>query len=316
LLALLALVACVDADAPVGTDATEFVYEVPKGASGRSLGPDLVAKGLAPSELAWKMFLRSHDLSCLKAGKFHVKKTMTLNELATALCGVPLADDVPFTVVEGWRIRDIDAALASAGCIDPGEYEKLATTKAVDLPFDVPSTTLEGYLYPETYMVTPGKFDAKSFIERQLATFDARFRSQHADFGTRGLGSIVIMASMLEREEPDPENRKVVAGILWKRIDHGWKLGVDATSRYELAEWNDRTAFLQHLRDPDDPYNTRLRDGLPPTAIGNPSVTSLEAAMNPTDSEWWYYLHDPEHHFHGAKDAAGHDANRAKYGVY
>ena len=71
------------------------------------------------------------------------------------------------------------------------------------------------------------------------------------------------MASMLEREEPKPEQRPMVAGILWKRIDNKWNLGVDATSRYTLEEWNNRKAFLKKLRDPKDPYNTRLKEVFP-----------------------------------------------------
>ena len=124
------------------------------------------------------------------------------------------------------------------------------------------------------------------------------------------------MASMLEREERRPTQRPVVAGILWKRIDNGWQLGVDATSRYELENWNDRSAFLKRLRDPEDPYNTRVHKGLPPTAIGNPTAASLEAALQPEQSPYWFYLHDSSGVFHGGRDAQEHEANRARYNVY
>jgi UPF0755 protein len=124
------------------------------------------------------------------------------------------------------------------------------------------------------------------------------------------------MASMLEREEPTPSQRSLVAGILWKRLDHGWKLGVDATSRYTLEEWNDRGAFLRQLRDANDPYNTRLREGLPPTAIGNPGLVSLEAALAPIESEYWYYLHDADKILRPGRNAAEHEALRRRYNVY
>ncbi len=316
---LLTLMACVDPDAPVspGDDAT-VVFEVPKGATGNGLGPKLVEEGLAPSEFKWKMFLRGTDASCLKAGKFEVKRSMSLNELLETLCGAPMADEVPITIVEGFRIRDIDAVLAATGRIEAGEYATLARTKAVDIPFEVPGDTLEGYLFPETYMVpAEGDLDAKKLIERQLQMFQDRFIAKHPEgFGKRTLDEVVIMASMLEREEPTPKQRPVVAGILWKRIDNSWALGVDATSRYTLEKWNDRRAFLKKLRDKSDPYNTRKKQGMPPTPIGNPSVTSLEAAMAPVESEWWFYLHDGKGVLHPAKDQAGHEANRRKYNVY
>ena len=318
MITLLTLFACVDGDAPVKPgDDTPIVFEVPKGATANGLGPKLVAEGLAPGEFGWKMFLRGRDASCLKAGKFKVRRSMSLNELVDTLCGTPIADEVPFTVVEGMRIGDIDAALAATGRMEAGAYLALAQNKSVDLPFDVPFATLEGFLYPETYSLpAEGDIDPKRLIERQLGLFKTRFLDKHSDFGKRSLAEVVIMASMLEREEPKPSQRPLVAGILWKRIDNQWHLGVDATSRYTLAKWNDRRAFLKKLRDPDDPYNTRLRPGMPPGPIGNPSIESLRASLNPTGSEFWYYLHDSSGTLRPAKDAKGHEANRKRYNVY
>ncbi len=320
---LLLLIACLDPDAPIAADDTEsFVFEVPKGSTASGLAPALQEAGLLPSgllppDLQWKLFLRQRDASCLKAGSFEVSRQLSLNELIDALCGAPLADDVAFTVVEGWRIREIDAALTAAGLIQAGEYATLARSKKVDAPFTIESPTLEGYLYPETYMVSPGRFTAKAFIERQLGTFQERFLGKHEQgFGERSLHDVVVMGSMLEREEPKPAERPLVAGILWKRIDNGWQLGVDATSRYTLDDWNDRKAFLKKLRDPGDEYNTRIHKGLPPTAIGNPSTESLEAAISPVPSEFWYYLHDAEQNLHPARNADEHEANRRKYNVY
>jgi len=310
---------CVNADAPiVEGDTTEILFEVPKGASANGLADELVAQNLAPSEWKWKWFLRSTDGSCLKAGKHSVSPGMSMRQVLESLCGVPIPDDEPFTVVEGWRIRDIDEALAAKGWIQAGEYTKLAESKAVDLPFEITSPSLEGYLYPETYMVEPKKFTAKGFIERQLGTFQEKFLKVHSDKFTkeRDLHAIVVMASMLEREEPDPANRPIVAGILWKRLDNAWNLGVDATSRYTLADWNHRQSFLQNLRDPHEIYNTRLRPGLPPTAIGNPALPSLEAALAPVESEYWYYLHDSNKGFHGGRNVEEHEANRKKYDVW
>jgi UPF0755 protein len=312
----LALAGCVDADAPLSQDASVLKFDVPPGSAASTLGDDLVGAGLNVSEMQWKMFLRGADGSCLKAGTFELRKNMSLTEVLTTLCGPPLPDDVPFTVVEGWRIADVDAALVEKGWIEAGQYASLALGKKVDVPFEVSSPTLEGYLWPETYMVRPPPaFASEDLIARQLGTFKERFLDTH-ELGERSLHDVVVMASMLEREEPKPSQRPMTAGILWKRIDNGWQLGVDATSRYELVNWNDRKAFLVKLRDPADPYNTRIHKGLPPTAIGSPTLSSLEAALEPVDSPFWFYLHDGEGNFHGGRDAAEHEANRAKYNVY
>lgn len=316
----LLMAACVNPDLPMdATDTTDIVFEVPKGSSANGIAPKLVENRLVPSVWKWKWFIRGEDASCLKAGKFRLRRTMSMREVLKTMCGVPLADETPFKVLEGWRIRDIDASLAAQGFIVPGAYKNIAESKAVDLPFPVPGATLEGYLYPETYKVNANKamFNPKAFIERQLKTFNERFYAQNKNkLGNRSLNDIVILASMLEREEPTESQRPIVAGILWKRLDNRWRLGVDATSRYTLDDWSDERAFRQLLKDSGDPYNTRLHYGLPPTPIGNPSVSALNAVTSPKESTFWFYLHDKYGVFHGGTDNAHHERNRAKYNVY
>jgi UPF0755 protein len=313
------LLACDLGSAPGPADAPETLFEVPAGATARGLADELAEAGLVEDAWRWEWFLRTGaDGSCVKAGRHTVSPAMDAAALLAALCGVPVPKDEPFTVVEGWRIRDIDAALAAKGWIEAGEYaEAAASGKGYTAAFALPEGTLEGYLYPETYRVEPDGFDARAFVQRQIDTFHARFyATEGTTLGARSLHDIVVMASLLEREEPKPENRPMVAGILWKRIDSGWNLGVDATSRYTLDEWNDRAAFMKKLRDPDDPWNTRLRPGLPPTAIGNPGVVALTAAKTPVKSEFWYYLHDADKNLHPSRNVAEHEAYRKKYDVY
>lgn len=313
----LACAGLVSPDTPIDPNDTEtFVVEIPKGSSPNSIAGLAVEHGFVGSELEWRAYVRTTDLSCLKAGRFEVSRSMSLNEFAKTLCGAPIANEFSFTVLEGWRIKDTDAALAEQGVIEPGAYSRVAMSKAVEAPFPVAGPTLEGYLWPETYRLNADDFRPEQLIERQLATFADRFLSHHQDFGKRSLHDVVVMASMLEREEPNPDNRPLVAGILWKRIDRGIPLGVDATSRYELAKWNDKRAFLARLRDQSDPYNSRYNKGLPPTPIGAPTLPSLEAAINPRPTNALYYLHDAEGGLHTARNGEEHEANRAKYNVY
>ncbi|HYO56785.1 endolytic transglycosylase MltG [Archangium sp.] len=304
--------------APPGAPTVEFT--VPKGTSGRGLGSQLASQGLIRDARLWRWHLLRRGHFAPKAGRHAVSPSMTMAELATALEGNPIPDDVPFVVIEGWRLRDTDAALAAAGLIKPGAYVTAASQpERFTASFTLPRGTLEGYLYPETYRVVPGAFDVRELIQRQLDTFAERFYVPHRealDRAGRSLHEVVVMASMLEREEPVPAQRPLVAGILWKRVDRGFPLGVDATSRYELAEWNDRQAFLKRLRDTEDPWNTRHRKGLPPGPIGAPTVESLRAALAPQPSEVWYYLHDAERRLHPSRNAEEHEALRRKYNVY
>jgi len=298
-------------------DTTQVFFEVPQGASARSLGPGLAEQGLIAAAWHWDAYLRLNDAgSCLKAGRFRVSKAQAVPALLETFCGVPVPDDVPFTVLEGWRIVEIDAALAEQGWIQAGEYAALAGQPGrFELPFAVAGDTLEGLLFPDSYRVEPARWDTQAFIQRQLDTFGAVY-GELASAGDRTAYDLVIMASMVEREEPRPANRALVAGILWKRLDAEWNLGVDATSRYTLEDWNDRRAFLRNLRDPNEAYNTRLRGGLPPGPIGNPGRSALEAAAAPESSEWWFYLHDADKNLHPARSAREHEANRRKYNVW
>ncbi len=321
LLALLPACAVQDAIyAPVDpSDPTPVRFTVPPGTTARGTGPLLVRAGLARSDLYWRILLEfAADGECIKAGAFELRRDMSLPQVHAVLCGPPLSDDVPFTVVEGWRIRDIDAALAVAGFGAPGAYAALAADPAsFEAPFPLPEGTLEGYLFPDTYRLSPSRYDAHTLVARQLDAFATRFWEPSKDaLGSRSLADVVIVASMVEREEPTPERRPGVAGVIWKRLDHGWPLGVDATSRYPLPDWNHREAFLERLRDPDDPYNTRLRVGLPPSPIGNPGITALRAAVLPETTPYWYYLHDAQGLTHFSRSGAEHEAYRRQYGVW
>jgi UPF0755 protein len=306
---------------PMNPAAEPLELTVPKGASLAQVGSLLEAQGLIRGALFWRLHLRLHPGAPRPtAGRHQVSAAMDVPALLQALAGPPIPDDVPLTLVEGWRIRDTDAFLAGKGLIEAGAYLRAAQEPArFSLPFPFEQPTLEGYLYPETYMVPPGPIDVERLIARQVSAFHERFVVPHAqeiERSGRTLHELVVMASMLEREEPEPATRPQVAGVLFKRLSSKMALGVDATSRYGLEDWNDRVAFLKRLRDPADPYNTRLKLGLPPGPIGAPSLPSLLAALRPVDSPYWYYLHDAEKKIHFGKDAAEHEANRRRYDVW
>ena len=314
---------CAPAD-PSKTDAV--VVEIPSGVNSRSVGKVLQTAQVVSSSDNFSTCVQMTGAGdcMLKVGRFELSPAMNVDQIVEVLCGDPMIErGVPLTITPGWRVVEIDQELAKQGLISPGEYQQLVTEpEGFEAPFPLPSDTLEGYLYPETYDVDPDKWDTRQFIQRQLDTFTARFYEVHqteieaAKAKGRTLEQLVIMASMIEREEPTVANRTLVAGIIWKRLDKGWKLGIDATSRYTLAQWNDRQAFLKKLRDPNDPYNTRMRSGMPPTAIGNPTLSALEAALQPVDSEYWYYLHDADGVLHPSKSNSEHEATRRKYNVY
>ncbi len=302
-----------------GTGDLEF--SVPKGATLAQIGAKLHAEGRLKSTLAWRAYLKLHpDAPAPKAGRHALNGPLSIPQLLEALSQKPLSEDVPLTMVEGWRLRDADAWMAERQLITQGAYIQAAHDKeAYKIPFSVPGDSLAGYLLPDTYLVPKGSVDVKRLIQRQIDAFHERFetpfRDEIAQAG-RTLQEIVVMASMLEREEPNPASRPEVAGVLYKRLDAKVPLGVDATSRFNLKDWNNRRALLRALRDPDDPYNTRLKPGLPPGPIGAPSLNALTAAVRPVGSPYWYYLHDRTKKIHFARTAEEHEANRRRYNVW
>jgi UPF0755 protein len=126
----------------------------------------------------------------------------------------------------------------------------------------------------------------------------------------RSLNEVITMASIIEKEVFGDRDRKIVSGILWKRLDNGWFIGADATLLYQK---NDNTITKQDLEQ-NSPYNTRNTKGLPPTPISNPSLQSIVAAIFPTETDYWFYLNDlntGETIF--AKTNEEHNLNRAKH---
>ncbi len=309
-------------DAPVVTSAEPVLFEVQKGASYQKVGRDLAAAGVLKTDRWWRLYpkLRGPPAGP-KAGKHALQPGSNIAALIATLAENPIPDEVDLTFVEGWRVRDADKAFAEKGLITAGDLIAAASNPGqftTAFPLEG-AADLEGYLFPETYRVPEGKLDVNALIQRQLDAFNKRFYEPHqAELKKSGrtLRDVVIMASLLEREEPKPSLRPKVAGVLYKRLDAKTPLGVDATSRFTLKKWNERKPFLKKLRDPSDPYNTRLKAGLPPGPIGAPSLPSLTAAMRAQPSPYWYYLHDKQGNIHFGKTAAEHEQNRKRYNVW
>lgn len=313
----------IDSAARAPLVAADGVLVVPRGASASRIPRLLADAQLADESGLWaaRLWLRLHPVAP-KFGKHRLTQGMSLVDVLAALEQPPLPDDAPVVILEGWRISDTDRAFSSGPTpiMPAGAYARAARQPArFKLSFAFSAPTLEGYLYPETYLMPAQRVDPEQLIQRQLDTFDERFARPYAEeikTSGRTLHELVIVASMLEREEPNPEHRPTIAGIIYKRLERGFPLGIDATSRYELDDWNDRAKFLVRLRDPGDLYNTRLRQGLPPGPIGSPNVRSLVAALRPVPSEYLYYLHDKERNLRLARNADEHEENRRRYGVY
>ena len=170
---------------------------------------------------------------------------------------------------------------------------------------------LEGYLFPDTYFF-PTNVNTESIIMTLTGTFNEKLReiSYIIESSDKSLSEIIIMASIIEKEST-AEARQEVSNILWKRIDIGMPLQVDATFVYErgLGTFDLTEADLME----DSPYNTYTRSGLPPTPIANPGIESIKAAAHPQETENLFFLTGLDGEMYYAETFAVHKQNKAKY---
>lgn len=297
---------------PATTQETEtIIFTVEKGESVRSIGAKLEEKGLILSDTVFYLYVRTQNAGeKIKAGKFILHKNDTIPAIVTILTG-EATGEVVLTIPEGWTIADIQKSLEEKE-LDPQKTFSPCATDAQTCGINNYSGSLEGYLFPDTYFLDPTAFDAKSLIELLLATFTTKVQEELASEiaeQNHTLTDIIIMASIIEKEVRTDADRAIVAGILWKRLENNWPLGADATLLYTDDDGVLDAASLAE----EDPYNTRNRQGLPPTPICNPGIEAIRAALNPKDSPYWFYLTDSEGTVHYAVTNEQHNANKTEY---
>lgn len=170
----------------------------------------------------------------------------------------------------------------------------------------------EGYLFPDTYFFSPNMKaeDIAVYLEEIFFQKMKRLEPLRALSG-HSLNEIVTMASIIEREAHRESDQKLIAGVLWNRLAIGMALQVDAPFFFLLGKTSDELT-LEDLKT-DSPYNTYIYPGLPPTPIANPSLSALEAALDPTPSEYLFYLSDDDGVTHYAKDFEEHKRNKELY---
>jgi UPF0755 protein len=164
---------------------------------------------------------------------------------------------------------------------------------------------LEGFLFPATYEFTR-RTTTRQLLNSQLAAFGknwAKVNMRYARSKNLTPYDVLIIASMIEKEVVAPEERPLVAAVIYNRLKAGMTLGIDATLRYGL-DIPPTESIRQSQLDSDNPYNTRKLAGLPPTPIANPGLASLQAAAHPAKVDYLFFVRKPDkvHHFFTASE--------------
>jgi UPF0755 protein len=170
----------------------------------------------------------------------------------------------------------------------------------------------EGYLFPDTYYfyetMTP-----QQIVDMMLANFEKKIKNVSLSISQSGrsIDEVLTMASLVEKEASIPEDRRIISGILWKRMDNKHLLQVDAPFFYTLGKDSSKLTLTDLASD--SPYNLYKHMGLPPTPINNPGIEAIEDTLNSKETKFWFYLSDSKGVTHYAETYEGHLANKEKY---
>ena len=306
---------------------TPHTIEVSKGTTVSAVANILKEKNLIVDRDAFVRFAKEKgDDRNLHAGSFSVTSGLTTPEVLDILTGRTEPSRMRITIPEGLTIREIATLLVKQGVIkDEKElYSCIASTCDFSSYTFLPPKTkatyafdhsyMEGYLFPDTYFIDTADFSLQQFVGLMLKTFDTKVQkglAKEIAASSYDLEDLIIMASIVEKESRPRDNQALVAGVLWKRFENGVQLAADATNRYIKANPTDPITVKELVSL--DPYNGRKVKGLPPSAISNPGLASIEAAISPEESAWWYYLHDANGAIHFARTENEHERNKSLY---
>lgn len=278
------------------------IITVPEGATLTDTAHLLESEGAIRSALSLRVLSRfMNSQTGVIAGDYSFDRPLTLLEVARRVTrGEFGLEPLRITIPEGATTYQMAELFADKLMrFDPQTFLMLARDK-------------EGYLYPDTYVFLPNA-TVSQVLDALERTFYEKIRPLEADIAATGrpINEIITMASLLEKEAYKGQDRREIAGVLWKRIEINMPLQVDAVFGYIKGGETFSPKFSD--LEVDSPYNTYKHKGLPPGPIGSPSVDSIEAATNPVPTEALFYLHGKDGVLRLAKNYKEHLVNRRRY---
>lgn len=313
-------------------ESVSVAFVIAPGESVNEIASNLEAQGIIDSAFWFGVQLRSSGKDILiKAGTFQLRTNMDNSEVIEVLTA-PIADEpgVRFQVIEGLRLEEIAEKLGAEGLVTPTTF--LDATRSPEGIAKYGGTffqeagapaeaTLEGYLFPDTYEIkqNPGdNTDAviKIMIDTMQQRITPEMREKLAAQG-RTVHQMLTVASITQREGVVKEELSTIAAVYWNRVNEGMLLNADPTTQYSVGEpgnwWP--VLSLDQLRV-DHAYNTYVIVGLPPGPIAAPGLAAIEAAVNPEDVDYLYFVAKDDgtntHAF--AHTLEEHERNRVLYG--
>jgi UPF0755 protein len=288
-------------------------FSLKQGSSLRSAARQMQTAGVLDSPWQFELLARIFgDASRIQAGNYELGGNITPLALLRKITSGDRSQD-QITLVEGWTLVQMRAALDAHAAIKHDTHGIAESEIVARLGIPYPST--EGLFFPDTYYFANGTSDvailqrAYRVMQSQLATlWNARANGLPLDDPYQAL----ILASIIEKETGQPDERPMIAAVFVNRLKFGMKLQTDPTVIYGLG-----SAFDGNLRKrdllADGPYNTYMRDGLPPTPIALPGLAALTAALDPAPSKALYFVARGDGTSHFSTSLAEHERAVTKY---
>jgi len=274
---------------PVLTEEKLFLVE--KGNDLFQIAENLEKEGLIKNRFFFGFYvLLKGNQDKLQAGFYFLAPSMVIPEISRKIISGETAKTT-VTIPEGFTVKQIEELLG----------------------LKLPGTDLEGFLFPDTYQFPIG-VTGKEVVERMRDNFEKRLTDdlrKEIEKQGKSVREIVVAASLIEKEVKTNKEKRLVSGILWKRLENNIPLQVDATINYITGGKSIKVSIEDTKID--SPYNTYKYLGLPLGPICNPGLESIIAAINPEDSDYWYYLSIPEGETIFSKTLEEHNIAKAKY---
>ena len=271
-------------------------YEV----TSQEMSDMLEENGIIQYAPVFRVFTVLKDVQSFKSGEYELNSTMDYGQIIDTLRGKKARNIVKVTIPEGYTMKQIAELMEQNKVCLASEFIETANTydfshKVLE---DVPMTEnrLEGYLFPDTYEFYEDE-NTVSVVNKMLNNFEKRYTKAMRNLTEKNgktIAEIVVLASLIEREAMWESERTMIAGVIYNRLnapDRFPMLQIDATLLYVTGHKENLTAEDLLI---DSPYNTYMYEGLPPTAICNPGLNALLAAISPEQNEYYYYVADPE----------------------
>lgn len=302
-----------------------FIFLNPFAAPGKSIKTEIITldsekkevaglkleeAGFVKSMTAFEIALTIKGRNKIETGGYYISKNMDAWEIVDALSDGP--DLKWVTVLPGMRKEQIGERLKKTFSWSDEELEKWNTQYTTQK-----EEYIEGVYFPDTYLI-PVKENGQLVAARMINNFNDKFSDYYDKFAGKNIRwtTAIKIASLIQREAGGENDMRLIAGVMWNRLENNQKLDIDATIQYAKSKtdgawWSVVTGA--DIRNIDSPYNTYKYSGLPPHPISNPSIAAIDAVLNPEETDCIFYLHDKNREIHCSVTYEEHLENIDKY---